>query len=91
MLPIEALTTLGSNISTPGLIMAISFIPKPRQERMIVPKLPMSDGFTKTTWSLLASKYEEYFLNTPTTKVLPFVDNLLIILSFRQTSAFPLF
>ena len=68
MLPIEALTTLGSNISTPGLIMAISFIPKPRQERSMVPKLPMSDGFTKTTWSLLASKYEEYFLNKNETK-----------------------
>ena len=65
--PIAERITFGSNISIAGFITAISVKPKPKALLIIVPKLPIFIGFTKTKCLLFLFKFIEYLLNIAAT------------------------
>ena len=53
--PIEARMALGSKMSVAGLTRARLVTPNPTIVRAMVPRLPMSLGFTRAIWSALLS------------------------------------
>ena len=62
--PIDARMLFGAKLSTAGVMMAISSKPKAVALRMIVPRLPASDGLTRTMWGFCGLSGVENLVNS---------------------------